>query len=89
MKRPRVLAIAIALAGCGSVYDTKAAAPNAWVTTFSAPAKPSETPGPAQASASSSGDVASRLREAAKLRDDGLVSEKEYQQLRQRILQQF
>jgi len=85
--------IMVAIAGCGSIYDTKDTAPTAWVTTYSEPAKAAGTRNvvaPTNAgSAVTSDDVAARLREAAKLRDDGLVSEKEYQQLRQRILQQF
>ena len=74
-------------AGCGSVYDTKAAAPSAWVATYNAQA--TESDASSATTTKSAPDMATRLKEAAKLREDGLITEKEYQQLRQRILQQL
>jgi hypothetical protein len=87
---PRWGALApLLIAACGSVYDTNQPAPSAWVSTYSKPsgasvgANPGNVPTTGRSDPS---DVEARLREATKLRDDGLISDKEYQQLRKRIL---
>lgn len=81
-------AVAVALVSCGSVYDTNQAAPSAWIPTYSAPSGESgvTSDGAARTETAAPADSEARLREAKKLRDDGLISEKEYQQLRKRIL---
>jgi hypothetical protein len=88
LSRLSLPAIPIILVACGSVYDTNQAAPSAWVSTYSAPsgeASPASD-GVVGTGDSPPADVEARLREAKKLRDDGLISEKEYQQLRKRVL---
>ena len=81
-------AIATLLAACGSTYDTNQPAPSAWVPTYSVPSGESgaASDGTPRTGDSPPADVEARLREAKKLRDDGLISEKEYQQLRKRVL---
>lgn len=86
-----LLAVTSSVQACGSVYDTNQPAPSAWVPTYSqpsgeSPAKTDRGDGVDRTNNPASGDVQSRLVEAKKLRDDGLISEKEYQQLRKRIL---
>lgn len=90
-RRLILMALPVALAACGSVYDTNHPAPSTWVPTYNQPIG-TTLPAAATQGAAVPGQQASpdgaedRLREAKQLRDDGLISEKEYQQLRQRIL---
>lgn len=94
MKSPvRISLIAVAplLASCGSVYDTHQPAPSSWVATYNQPTGESAGAGTGSTTARGANDATpggaeERLREAKQLRDDGLISEKEYQQLRKRIL---
>jgi hypothetical protein len=79
------------LAACGSVYDTNQTAPSAWVATYNVPTTQSgdENDAPGEASprgAAPNGASEARLREAQQLREDGMISDEEYQQLRERIL---